>query len=91
MGLIDTFWGALFFGCLGIVLIRLGRIAIDRAVAAFRLSLERDPHGTLTQDLMLALARGPRNPVVWAICLWLFGWGLTILGFGNFFQIGWQQ
>ena len=88
-GLINTFWGALLVACVGVVLIRIGRVAIRRSSELYREMLRRDPEATITFDLLIAaLTRRTSNPVVLAIVLWLMGWTLAIVGFLQFFSIG---
>lgn len=84
MALIDTFWGSLALGGIGVALIKVGRVSIRESVAFYGALFRKDPIRTMMFDQLLAALRRPTaNPVVWSIMLWILGWGLAILGFAN--------
>ena len=82
MALIDTFWGSLALGCVGVLLIKAGRVATREAASFYGELFRRDPVRTTMFDLLLAaLERPSASPVVWSILVWLLGWLFALLGF----------
>ena len=82
MALIDTFWGSLALGGLGVLLIKAGKVATKEAASFYGALFTRDPVRTTMFDLLLAaLQRPSANPVVWSIMVWLLGWLFALLGF----------